>query len=453
MIYNTFILNKNYDLSHEDILKIREKKFRKLLRHAYTHSKFYHNYYNDNGIKKSDLAYIPIENLPPIDKSIFIENFDDIVTDKNLSKHNIEEFIKNDDVSNKKFLGKYTIIHSSGSTGTPTIFVYDKKAWEYVLAAAFRACKGEIRIRDVISEIGVKKFLIEGFRNLNVLYIAATEGRFAGVMAASSGISGFGFNPMLLNINIPLDEWYDKVVSFMPRVIIGYPSAIKILCDMIRENGLSFDIFRVVSCGEPLTKELRDYFESVFNTDIFDLYGSSESLIIGLGRKKYDGFYIFDDINYVEANGNCIYLTSLYNFTQPLIRYKLTDIALAKERNANEYLPFTKINGISGRNEDMMWFINDKGKKDFLHPLIIDDINIDGIIKYQFIQHSYKDFEVDIEISNGADFDTVSNKFSDNIRKILNKKSLTGIRYTIKRVDRIPIDSHSGKCKLVVRDF
>lgn len=453
MIYNALILYRNYSRRHEDILKMREKKFRKLLKYSYKHSKFYHEYYSDHGIKEDDINEIPIEKLPHIDKNIYTENFDDIVIDKRLNIKDLKEFINNNSNYDEKYLGMYNILHSSGSTGTPSLFVYDRRAWDYVLAAALRACKGEIRIRDVISKIGLKKFLTKGFKNINVLYIAATDGRFAGVMAASSGISGFGLNSMLLNINIPLNQWYDKVIEYKPMIIIGYPSAIKILCDILREKNTSFDVIRVVSCGEPLTRELRNYLEMTFNTDIVDLYGSSESLIIGLGRKDYDGLYMFDDINYVEAMGDNIYLTPLYNYTVPLIRYKLTDMAIRKERNSNEYLPFTKIETIVGRNEDIMWFVNDNGEKDFLHPLIIDGIDVNGIIKYQFVQHSQKDFDINIEVGDNTNFNDVSNQFNEKFTEILKEKNLGWVKYKINRVDNIPIDPNNGKCKLVIKEI
>lgn len=452
MIYNAFILNKNYNYTFNEIQKIRNKKFRKLLKYAYNHSRFYNEYYQDYSINKDDLDDIPIEKLPSIDKNMFIENFDRIVTDKDLNIENINKFIKSN-TENSKFLNKYNIIHSSGSTGTPTTFIYDSNAWDFVLAAAFRACKGDISLNDIISLISFKQFITSGFKKINVLYIAATEGRFAGVMAATTGIRGFGFNPMLLNINIPLNKWYEKVIKFNPMVIIGYPSAIKILCDILLQKGTLLNVFRVISCGEPLTNELRNYLQTAFRTDVFDLYGSSESLIIGLKRNNYDGFYIFDDINFVEPMKDCLYITPLYNFKQPLIRYKLTDMAESKERGSNEYLPFTKINSIVGRNEDIMWLTNDNGERDFLHPLVIDDIDINGIIKYQFMQHSYKDIDINLEIKDGFDDYNVIKEFKIKFSKLLKEKNLNTIKYNINVVDKIPIDSHNGKSKLIIRDM
>lgn len=43
------------------------------------------------------------------------------------------------------------------------------------------------------------------------------------------GIDGVGAEQMYLDINTPLAQWVDSIQSFKPNIIIGYPSAIKIL--------------------------------------------------------------------------------------------------------------------------------------------------------------------------------------------------------------------------------
>lgn len=40
---------------------------------------------------------------------------------------------------------------------------------------------------------------------------------------------------------------------------------------------------------------------------------------------------LFDDLNVIEVEDGVMYLTSLYNFAQPLIRYRVSDHLVLKE--------------------------------------------------------------------------------------------------------------------------
>ncbi len=80
--------------------------------------------------------------------------------------------------------------------------------------------------------------------------------------------------------------------------------------------------------------------------------------------------FLFDDLNVIEAENGRMYLTSLHNFAQPLIRYEITDHLVLKE--PCEGSPFGKAGILLGRDEDMLWFEDGNGNRDFLHPLAVE---------------------------------------------------------------------------------
>lgn len=445
LLFKSWRFEQNYDKSREEILELREKKFRKLLKHAYNNSQFYRDYYNRHGIDETDLDDISIDELPPIDKETFIENFDKITTEVELNHHEINEFIEKSDSQNEKYKGEYTIVHSSGSTGEPTYFIYDDDAWNTILAAAFRAGKGRMSIKEVIGS-----GILEGIR---VAYIAATEGRFGGVMAANSALENLGFDKLLLNINSPMEEWKEKILEMEPNVIVGYPSGVKLLCDMLQEDDeVDLDVLRIITAGEPLTDQLREYIESTLDSQVHDIYGASETVLIGLGKGEFDGVYIFDDVNYVEFEKDCIYVTPLYNYSQPLIRYKLTDTLQLKERGQDEELPYTKISKIVGRNEEIMWFDTENGGEDFLHPLVVDNIDVDELANYQFVQLSSEKFKIKSVLEEGiSDEEGVKDEIKRQMDAMLKEKELTNLDYWIEMVSEIPINPDTGKSKMVIK--
>ena len=115
-----------------------------------------------------------------------------------------------------------------------------------------------------------------------IIYIAATDGRYGGAMAVGDGIDGVGAKQMYLDIKTPLDDWLDSVRKFQPNIIIGYPSAVKILAEVVAEGKVQVQIKRVISCGEPLSSGLRKFLEKNFHCPVINFYGASESLALGL---------------------------------------------------------------------------------------------------------------------------------------------------------------------------
>ena len=110
---------------------------------------------------------------------------------------------------------------------------------------------------------------------------------------------------------------------------------------------------------------------------------------------------LFDDLNVVEAIDGEMYLTSLYNFAQPLIRYKISDsLTLAQPTKES---PFTRAVGLLGRCEDMLWFEDGFGHRDFLHPLAIEGFCGEGLRDYQFQQTCRDSFVMIAESFQGAE--------------------------------------------------
>lgn len=179
-------------------------------------------------------------------------------------------------------------------------------------------------------------------------------------MTVSDGIAGVKAKQLFLDIKMPLDEWIDKISKFQPNIIIGYPSAIKILMESVARGEIKTNLFRIISCGEPLSKNLRDCFTKEFKCKVINFYGASESLALGVEVGNEDEMYLFDDMNYVEILKNGIYFTCLYNKIQPLIRYKISD--KVNSHGISKQVHFTTVTNILGRNEDLLWF-KDKNEK------------------------------------------------------------------------------------------
>lgn len=443
MFIELYRLKQNEKKTLEQIRDLQQKKLRSLLHYAYERSAYYRSTFEAAGVTAENINELPLTAFPFIDKQQLLTHFDELVTVPDLRQEELRCFDAEETADRKPFKGKYHIVHSSGSTGKPGYFVYDEAAWQSMLLGIVRGALWGMSMPQII------KLLLKVPR---IVYIAATDGRYGGAMAVGDGIDGVGAKQMYLDIQSPLNEWIERIKAFRPNMIIGYPSAIKILGELVDKGEIELKIFRIISCGEPLGASLRHYLEETFHAEVINFYGASESLSIGVEKDPTEDMILFDDMNMVEARDDGIYLTCLYNFAQPLIRYRLTDSLTLQAPNKKSRYPFARAVGLLGRNEDILWFEDGDGKREFLHPLAVEGICIEGLKDYQFRQISVDAFEMLAEIADPSAEQRILTEMLTQMKKILTEKGLSFVQFYVSFVDEILPDKSTGKKRLIVRD-
>lgn len=434
-------LKRQAKLGIRQMHALQEKKLRMMLHHAWENSAYYKRTFEAAGITEEQLDELPLSCFPTIDKKTFLEYFDELVVPQDLHLRELREFDTAECADHKPYKGKYHVVHSSGSTGEPGYFVYDEAAWNSMLLGMIRAALWNMSMPQILSLLAKRP---------RIVYIAATDGRYGGAMAVGDGISGVGASQLYLDIKTPLNEWIRRIKEFRPNMIIGYPSAIKILAELVEKGSVEVDAVRVISCGEPLAASLRDYLEKIFGTEVVNFYGASESLTLGVEMNTRDGMLLFDDMNYIEVESGVMYLTCLYNFAQPLIRYRISDRLILKAAEEDSPYPFTRAVGLLGRKEDILWFEDGHGNKEFLHPLAIEGFCIKGLLDYQFRQVGKDVFEMYAEISGSASEETVRAEMLNQMRKILLEKKLDYVQFYVIFVEEILPDPETGKKPLIL---
>ena len=434
-------LKKNMKLSAEKMRSLQNGKLRKLLRFAWEHSSYYRAVFERAGITEEQLDTLPLSCFPTIDKQALLEHFDELVTVPDLKQENLREFDVGEAADRKPYHGKYHVVHSSGSTGKPGYFVYDEDAWSQMLLGIIRAALWGMSMPRILGLL---------MKRPRIVYIAATDGRYGGAMAVGDGIDGVGAKQMYLDIKTPVAEWIRQIREFQPNIVIGYPSAIKILAQLMENGEVGLDAERVISCGEPLGTSLRTYLEKIFRTQVVNFYGSSESLALGVETNPKDGMLLFDDMNVIEVENGVMYLTCLYNYAQPLIRYRLSDRLTLKAPEGGE-LPFTRAVGLLGRNEDVLWFEDGRGNREFLHPLAIEGFCIEGLKDYQFRQTTKDTFEMFAETEHGASKERIRQEMLQQMREILSEKKLDFVQFYVNFVNEILPDIRTGKKPLILK--
>lgn len=418
--------------NREDILRNSLKCFRITLKYAYKKSSFYKEYYKSHNIKFQDLDEILPQDIPVIDKKTVIDNFFEIATegiDRDKYKKALEkgEMLPSfDDVF---------IVHTSGSTGTPCPFLYSRQALVSLESNFARlSVTGENRL-------SLKDFPIKS------LYVAPVGSGYACTALALFGMKQYHCKNIIIDAKTPLEEWREKIKDYDPLYLSGYPSCINLIAELQQKGELNLKPKKIITGGEPLSPEYVKYFKNVFKADIVDYYGCTESILIGAGGSAYEGIYLFDDLNYIEADEKSrLIITPFYNHLFPLIRYKTGDIAENMKKQGYGSLPYTHIDRISGRQEDLIWLINENGQEDFLHPLFLDDLSVKGLLKYQFVKTSDTSFTLNCILTDK----NTDKEIERQLKTFLTYKNMNNIKFRINPVNELYRDPKSGKVKLII---
>lgn len=436
LIYDGLKYNRHCHRPRADILELSTRLFRRTVKSAYLRSPFYREFYASAGIKYGDLSRLDPSDLPVIDKETVRHNFSRIAAipiHKKAGAEGNEQF--------RLLPGIGYLVHTSGSTGKPCSFLYSKSAVTALEANFIR-----------LSIAGGKNRMTFGDFPIKSLHISSVGRGYASMLLAQNGLKNYHAQSLIIDAATPLEEWPDIIGGFSPNYLSGYPSCLNIVAGMQQAGRLGIRPKKIITGGEPLGKEEMKRFSELFDSDVINYYGCTESILIGAGSSWYDGIYLFDDLNFLETDSrNRLIITPLVNRAFPLIRYRLDDMVEGFTKNFIPPLPFTHIDRVAGRAEELLWFENEKGEKDFLHPLFLDDLDVEGIKKYQFEQIGTSDFIIRC-IASAENKVELEGEIRRQIDGMLRRKAMMNVSYRVEFVDRIAPDPASGKIKLVIKN-
>ncbi len=426
-------------LTAQKVQELSRQRFTALLEKTYHASAFYRDLYSSHGIKPNDLKDIVPRDLPIVDKTMVMDNFDSLLTDPSINLKSVEEFLSNDTNPQNRFRNN-TVIHTSGSTGVPGIFLYSKEEWSLIAAL-------------VVARISQPVY--NPFRKLRLAYLGNTGGHYAGVTLVSDAPK-FLYNTRLFSNPKDFQHLISGLNEFQPDIISGYAGTIYQLALAKLDGRLNIKPGRLQSSGEVLTENMRQIVESAFNQDVFDLYACSESIVLGIQKSGRDPFFLYNDWHHLEIideNDNLVpegtqgalVITPLYRTLQPLIRYRLSDTMALKTTDQ----PFITLDRISGRTGDTLTYLGPQGIKINIHPYDMLAFYVPGLRQFQFEQTSPNTLLLRIAVNDGySDTKQLAEK---KLQEILAKANIEEfVSGKVELVDSIGLNPKTGKFKLII---
>jgi len=194
---------------------------------------------------------------------------------------------------------------------------------------------------------------------------------------------------------LPLPEIVAQLNALQPKTLSGYASTLALLAGEARSGRLTISPVGVATCGEPLRPEARAEIEAVWPVHVYNYYGMSEGLY-AFPCQAGDAMHLPDDLHYVEPVDEAgrpvppgtpaakLLVTNLYNLTEPLIRYEVTDQLVILPEPCPCGMAMRRIDHVVGRTDDTFTYTG--GVR--VHPLTIEAPleRHRHVVEYQVIQ-------------------------------------------------------------------
>lgn len=238
---------------------------------ARAHSPYYRELYRDLSERTDDLTLLPITR-----KTELMARFDDWVTDSEVTVEKVRAFIADPDLVGEKFLGKYLVATTSGTTGTPGIFVLDDRSLAVTEVLALRMLSAWLDAGDLIRIIA---------RGGRMAMVMAAGGHFASAVAAARLRKGRLSRKLVgvFPVQTPLPELVAQLNRFRPAVVDAYASMAALLASEQEAGRLHIDPVLVIVTAEGMPTSEYDRIAKVFNTKVGNSYAATECPFLSYG--------------------------------------------------------------------------------------------------------------------------------------------------------------------------
>lgn len=329
----------------------------RLRRFAYARSPFYRELHHG-------LMDRPLQELPSLSKSVLMERFDEIVTDPEVRRADMERYLEND-TPGGLYLGRYYLTASSGTTGRRALFISDPAEWLATMVATSRQNRW----------VGLKQLQ----RKRTIAYCLSTVPWHAS--AREIHFVNANLTPVfLLDAGDPLDSIVQRLNQWQPELLTTYASLARVLAEEQIQGRLRIAPEVVFTGGDVLTEETRARIQRAWGRTVYNAYGASEGAVLAAECSYHSGMHIFEDLVIVEnvdrqgrpvapgEYGAKVLLTVLFRRTVPLIRYELEDIVRVSHEPCPCGRTLRLIDDISGRANEVLWFPRQSGGQTSIHP-------------------------------------------------------------------------------------
>ncbi|MCD6393908.1 MAG: phenylacetate--CoA ligase family protein [Planctomycetes bacterium] len=402
-------------------VEYQNKKLAELVRHAAANVPYYRRLFADCGIEPGQIkSTADLHRLPILDKATVRRNPESFV-DENLKKSQL------------------VILHTSGTTGTPLKIYRDTKLNSAALAYFDGRCHAVAGMqRRINRSVSIGGFLVAAPERTRPPFWVENR-RWKQLY-----MSSYHLSPRYLG------HYVDQLRRFGGEYIEGYASSVYAIAHYIADNGLEPVFFKACfTTADTLFDYHREAIRKAFGCETFNQYGCGEMAVFA-AECEQGAMHLSPETGFVEVvddtdkpvepgqTGNLI-CTSLINFVQPFIRYRVGDRGALRPGQCSCGSPLPMLGDIEGR-DDAVLMTADGRKIGRLDPIFK---GAEGIAEAQIVQDDYDKFI--IRIVPGKDYTDLHGKtVAQNLRHRVGEADIS--IETVETIER----TSSGKFRAVI---
>jgi phenylacetate-CoA ligase len=385
----------------EEVAELRDARVREIVRYAAANVPYYRDLFAREGIDACELRTADdLARLPVIDKSVLHEGRDRLRSQSPAGQSAVA-------------------FRTSGfSTGFPVDVFHDRRSLLANIAFSERERAVEA--------------LIVGRR---IRYVGA-ELQYAptATKQAQSFYRSASFRPLRPELHqIPIDTSVERVAARLnevrPDVIRSYGTYLETFFRLVAARGIALQRPKaIVYGGDRMTSEGRAFVENHFGVPVLSRYNAIEAFKIGYSCEARDGFHLHEDLCHVVLAGpdgrpvptgdlGQVVISNLVNRGTVLLNYKLGDLARATAEPCACGRTSRRLLALDGRITDVIRLPSG----DVVHQFALWGTVklVDGVIRYQLVQHEPARFELRLMTVDRRTYERVAADLARRVRDIL----------------------------------
>lgn len=431
--------------AHREALALREQgrsalealqreRFRALVAHCAKHSRYYREIIAERKIKPERAE---VGDFPVLDKATVAAELDRIVTVPGIGHGLVAEFAAQHPEPTARLDDRYYVIVSSGTSGQVGYTVYSDEDWARGLAPALRMNPFQGRPR-------------------RLAFYGMARGHQTGVSMALTSNRGplrLAYHARAFDVGEPAEQVAAAIDRFQPEILVGYPDAFFSLAEAQRAGRIRLRPRYIQCSGETVFPTYRQAIEAAFGRPLLNVYSAAEHLLMGISPGGGQDMMLYEENFVFEIAEDHTLVTNLYNYTLPLIRYRMNDRLVPAAPVPTDPWPYRRVREVVGRSDvGNLVFRGATGAEVRIPALAFAEFSPSYAERFQFriAPHSCRlelvlDRRLPPEHSQAA-----VGEAEARLRALFAGRGLAGTAVSVAAVPAIPPDPRTGKLQSVV---
>jgi phenylacetate-CoA ligase len=260
-----------------------------------------------------------------------------------------------------------------------------------------------------------------------------------------------------------IDNLTTYLNAFQPEVLFAYPSIGALLALEQIDGHLRISPRVVVTSAEVCTDDMKQKMQTAWGTTPFNTYAMTEVPFFSTNCSLDRGIHIFEDLAILEVVdehnkrvpdgelGHKILITNLFSYTQPLIRYEITDMLRMSKEPCPCGRPFRLVEHIEGRCDDILELEGIHSTFKRIHPIAFrSSLGVIHELRQYQVVHKKDGLHFNLVPREVKDKETLAPRVEYIMKKKLETLEVKCPPIYIHFVDQIERDQNQiGKVKLI----